>query len=85
MAVYVYNVGDQAIPQPLALVVGLPPGVRLLNRSGGNSVTAPRSSSRVLSVSNGALNSLEGTTFTLEFRARSPKKIKPSFELVAGL
>jgi hypothetical protein len=84
MTLQVFNVGSLAVAAPVALLVGLPKRVRLVNRSGVSMVLAPGTSYK-FAPTNAPLNPGEVFTVTLNFKAKSPKKIKPSFALVGGM
>ena len=84
--VTVYNVGSQPIPQPLALLVGhLGRKVRLTNAFGTTRSIMPGTPYVLGSASNAQLNSFQGASFTLFYKNPQNKKIKPLFELVAGI
>lgn len=65
----------------LAVRVGLPPGVTLMNRT-DFSLLEPGKGYRIITF--GSLNSGQSLTFTLEYRANSAARIQPVFELFSG-
>jgi VCBS repeat-containing protein len=84
MVVQAFNLGNQAIPQPLVLLVGNLGAAQLVNASGTSTRVAPGTKFLIQFLPNQVLNSFEGASFTLLFRAKSAKKIRPGFMLVAG-